>query len=53
MNNAFLSEVLKLSNEFRADNGLAPLIANQELDAAAQRTFAGDGPKRLFLPIPD
>jgi uncharacterized protein YkwD len=32
----FINEVLRLTNEFRAQNGLAPLTANLELNAAAQ-----------------
>ena len=36
MNDTFLSEVLRLSNIFRAENGLAPLVANAELAEAAQ-----------------
>jgi hypothetical protein len=36
MNDTFLSEVLRLSNIFRAKNGLDPLVANIELEKAAQ-----------------
>ncbi len=32
----FVSEVLQLTNQFRAENGLAPLTANSELDQTAQ-----------------
>jgi Ca2+-binding RTX toxin-like protein len=35
-NSDFINEVLRLTNEFRAQNGLAPLTANLELNAAAQ-----------------
>jgi uncharacterized protein YkwD len=43
--NSFMNEVLRLTNEFRAQNGLAPLTLNGELNAAAQqysRTMAQD-----------
>ena len=33
----FVNEVLRLTNEFRAKNGLAPLKANSELDQTAQK----------------
>ena len=33
----FVNEVLRLTNEFRAKNGLAPLTANAELDQTAQK----------------
>lgn len=36
-NTAIASEILKLTNEFRAQNGLAPLKLNSELNTAAQR----------------
>jgi uncharacterized protein YkwD len=32
----FVDEVVRLTNEFRAENGVAPLTANDELDTAAQ-----------------
>lgn len=35
-NSAFVNQVLVLTNQFRAQNGLAPLKANLELNAAAQ-----------------
>ena len=35
-NAAFIKEVLKLTNAFRAQNGVAPLKLNDELNAAAQ-----------------
>jgi serralysin len=39
-NSAFISQVLVLTNQFRAQNGLAPLKANLELNAAAQNHSA-------------
>ena len=33
----FVNEVLRLTNEFRAENGLSPLKANSELDQTAQK----------------
>ncbi len=35
METQFTAEVLRLTNEFRAKNGLNPLVANDELDATA------------------
>ena len=35
-NSAFIDQVLLLTNQFRAQNGLVPLTANLELNAAAQ-----------------
>lgn len=35
-NPAFIARVLELTNQFRAQNGLSPLKANVELDAAAE-----------------
>ena len=36
MNQNFIDEVLRLTNKFRADNGLSPLALNAELNIAAQ-----------------
>jgi uncharacterized protein YkwD len=48
-NSDFINEVLRLTNEFRAQNGLAPLTANLKLNAAVQEHSEDLGDYALIL----
>ncbi|NKB18186.1 MAG: CAP domain-containing protein [Pseudanabaena sp. CRU_2_10] len=48
-NATFISEVLKLTNEFRAQNGLPALKSNAELQATAQGHSQDTGVSPIIL----